>query len=120
MVALLRQRLSLTDGVLLLAATSGAVVVCGARDLATWLIGLELATLPVVLLVALQGRRALAGAVQLLMTSLVSFALLVLAAALWFASTGMILLGSAALNPSHPAQPGAPTTATLRRGRSAR
>ncbi len=80
---------------LLLAATAGAVGVAGARDLASWLVTLELATLPVVALAALPGtRRALAGAVQLLTTSLVSFAMLALAAACWYAATGSPVLAA--------------------------
>ena len=75
--------------VLLLTALAGTIVVAASRDVGTWLIALELATLPVVALVALAGgRAAIAGATQLLVTSLVSFALLVLAVALWFAATG--------------------------------
>ena len=77
------------EAVLLLAALSGTVVVAASRDVGTWLVALELATLPVIALVALSGRRsAVAGATQLLVTSLVSFALLVLGVALWFAGTG--------------------------------
>ncbi len=77
------------EAVLLLTALTGAVVVAASRDVGTWLIGLELATLPIVALIALTGTRsAMAGAIQLLMTSLVSFALLVLGVALWFAATG--------------------------------
>jgi NADH-quinone oxidoreductase subunit N len=80
---------------LMLAATGGAVGVAGARDIASWLVTLELATLPVVVLAALPGtRRALAGAVQLLTTSLVSFAMLALAAALWYAATGSPVLAA--------------------------
>jgi NADH-quinone oxidoreductase subunit N len=80
---------------LLLAATGGAVGVAGARDLGSWLVALELATLPVVALAALPGtRRALAGAVQLVTTSLVSFAMLALGAACWFAATGSPELGA--------------------------
>ena len=80
---------------LLLAATGGAVGVAGSRDLASWLVTLELATLPVVALAALPGtRRALAGAVQLLTTSLVSFAMLVLGAACWYAATGSPVLAA--------------------------
>ena len=83
---------------LLLAATAGAVGVVGARDLGSWLVTLELATLPVIALAALPGtRRALAGAVQLLTTSLVSFAVLVLAAACWYAATGTPRLTAAAV-----------------------
>ncbi|MEW1954655.1 proton-conducting transporter membrane subunit [Terrabacter sp. NPDC080008] len=77
------------EAVLLLAALAGTVVVAASRDVGTWLIALELATLPVIALVALSGRRsAVAGATQLLVTSLVSFALLVLGVALWFTATG--------------------------------
>ena len=77
------------EAVLLLAALAGTVVVAASRDVGTWLVALELATLPVIALVALTGRRAaVAGATQLLVTSLVSFALLVLGVALWFAATG--------------------------------
>ena len=77
------------EAVLLLAALAGTVVLAASRDLGTWLVALELATLPVIVLVALAGgRRSIVGAVQLLVTSLVSFALLVLGAALWFAATG--------------------------------
>jgi NADH-quinone oxidoreductase subunit N len=79
---------------LLLAATAGAVGVAAARDLGSWLVTLELATLPVVALAALPGtRRALAGAVQLVTTSLVSFAMLALGAACWYAATGSPVLG---------------------------
>ena len=90
---------------LVLAATSGAVGVAAARDLGSWLVTLELATLPVVALAALPGtRRAIAGAVQLLTTSIVSFAVLALAAACWFAATGTptLLSGSAAAASSGP------------------
>lgn len=81
------------EAVLFLTALVGAVVVAASRDLGTWLVALELATLPVVALVALSGRRmAVAGAIQLLVTSLVSFALLALGAALWFVATGSPLL----------------------------
>ena len=73
---------------LVLAATAGATAVAGARDLGTWLVALELATLPTVALVALRGARsAISGAVALLTTALVSFGLLALAAALWFTAT---------------------------------
>nr|WP_281496737.1 proton-conducting transporter membrane subunit [Ornithinimicrobium sp. F0845] len=82
---------------LFLAATAGVTAVPAARDLGTLLVSLELATLPVVALVALERRAAryrgaVAGAVALLTTSLVSFALLALGAALWVAATGTALL----------------------------
>lgn len=86
---------------LFLAATAGVAAVPAARDLGTLLVALELATLPVVGLVALERRAArhagaVAGAVALLTTSLVSFALLALGAALWVAATGTALLDPAA------------------------
>lgn len=86
---------------LFLAATAGVTAVPAAGDLGTLLVGLELATLPVVGLVALERRAerhhgAVAGAVALLTTSLVSFALLALGAALWVAATGTALLDPAA------------------------
>lgn len=77
------------EAVLLLTALTGAIVVAASRDMGTWLIALELATLPIVALIALSGTRAaVAGSVQLLMTSLVSFAILTLGVALWFAASG--------------------------------
>lgn len=88
------------QAVLLLSATAGVAAVVAARDLGTLLVSLELATLPTVGLVALERRRARAaraveGAVTLLTTSLVSFALLALGAAMWVAATGSALLGPA-------------------------
>lgn len=88
---------------LLVGATGGVVAVPAAGDLGTLLVSLELATLPTVALVALvhtswsdeRRARAVEGAVSLLTTSLVSFALLALGAALWVAATGTALLGSA-------------------------
>ena len=78
---------------LLLAATAGATGVVAARDLGSWLVLLELATLPAIALVALRARRAaIDGALTLLTTSLVSFAITVMGAALWFAATGSALL----------------------------
>jgi NADH-quinone oxidoreductase subunit N len=77
------------DLALLLGSAAGGAAVAAARDLATWLIALELATVPVVALVALRGtRRAAHGAMSLLMTSLLSFALLVVGAGLWLVATG--------------------------------
>jgi NADH-quinone oxidoreductase subunit N len=77
------------EAILLLTALTGAIVVAASRDVGTWLIGLELATLPIVGLIALSGTRsAVAGAMQLLVTSLVSFAILTLGVALWFAASG--------------------------------
>ena len=69
---------------LVLAATAGAAGVAAAHDLGSWLVCLELATLPAIALVALRGDApAGRGALALLTTSLVSFAMLALGAALW-------------------------------------
>ena len=74
---------------LVLAATAGAAGVAAAHDLGSWLVCLELATLPAIALVALRGdARAGRGALALLTTSLVSFAMVALGAALWLLSTG--------------------------------
>ncbi|MBM6404897.1 hypothetical protein JQN72_11655 [Phycicoccus sp. CSK15P-2] len=84
-----RPRDGAVTATLLLAATTGGVAVAAARDLGTWLVALELATVPAVALVALRGSRpAVHGALSLLVTSLASFALLVLGAALWLTATG--------------------------------
>lgn len=88
---------------LALAATAGVVAVPAAGDLGTLLVSLELATLPTVALVALvrttwssqRRARAVEGAVSLLTTSLVSFALLALGAALWVVATGSARLDGA-------------------------
>lgn len=74
---------------LLLAAVTGGVVVASGRDVATWLVGLELATVPLVALVALTGGgRAAHGALSFVLTSVLSFALLAVGAALWVVATG--------------------------------
>jgi NADH-quinone oxidoreductase subunit N len=74
---------------LLLAATAGATGVAAAHDLGSWLVFLELATLPAIALVALRGTpSAGTGSLALLTTSLVSFAMVALGAALWLAATG--------------------------------
>ncbi|MGG5259052.1 proton-conducting transporter membrane subunit [Phycicoccus avicenniae] len=84
-----RPRDASVTATLLLAATTGGVAVAAARDLGSWLVALELATVPVVALVALRGTRSAAhGSLSLLVTSLTSFALLVLGAALWLTATG--------------------------------
>ncbi len=82
---------------LLLGATAGVVAVPAAGDLASLLVALELATLPSVALVALEHRSsrvpvAVDGAVALLTTSLLSFALLTLGVALWVTATGTAVL----------------------------
>jgi NADH-quinone oxidoreductase subunit N len=86
---------------LLLGATAGVVAVPAAGDWASLIVAIELATLPSVALVALEHRaprvaRAVDGAVALLSTSLVSFALLVLGAALWTLATGTAVLSATA------------------------
>ncbi len=74
---------------LVLAATAGAAGVAAAHDLGSWLVSLELATLPAIALVALRATpEAGRGALALLTTSLVSFALVVMGAALWLLATG--------------------------------
>jgi NADH-quinone oxidoreductase subunit N len=81
---------------LLLSSVTGATVVAAGSDLGTWLVGLELATLPAVALVALRGGRAAGhGALSLLVTSVVSFGLLVLGGALWVVATGEVTFGGA-------------------------
>jgi NADH-quinone oxidoreductase subunit N len=84
---------------LVLAATAGATAVAAAHDLGSWLVALELATLPAIALVALRGTgRSGAGALSLLTTSLVSFAMVVLGAALWLVGTGEAVFSSGAVN----------------------
>ena len=78
-----------------LAATAGAAGVAAAHDLGSWLVCLELATLPAIALVALRGDgRAGRGALALLTTSLVSFAMVALGAALWLLSTGQAVFAA--------------------------
>jgi len=80
---------------LMLTATAGACALAGTRELASLAVALETASLPVVGLVALRrdGRGAEA-ALKLLLTSVLSFGLLVLGAALVYASSGSLLLGA--------------------------
>jgi NADH-quinone oxidoreductase subunit N len=78
---------------LILAATSGACALAGARDLATLVVALETASLPVVGLVGLPADgRAAEAATKLLLTTVTSFGLLSLGAALVYASTGSLHL----------------------------
>lgn len=85
------------DITLLLGSAAGGVAVAAARDLGTWLIAFELATLPVVGLVVLRGTgRAAHGALTLIMTSMLSFAVLVVGAGLWLVATGDPTLTEAA------------------------
>ncbi|GAB2685232.1 NADH-quinone oxidoreductase subunit N [Thalassiella azotivora] len=89
---------------LLLAATAGAMVLAGARDLPTLLVAVETASLPVVALVAL--RRDATGAqaaVKLLLVAVVSLGLLVLGTGLVYAGTGTVhLAATAGTSPEHP------------------
>lgn len=88
-----RREQALARAVMVLTATAGCVGVVAARDLGSWLVLLELATIPGVVLAALTGgARALHGALTLLATMLLSFAVLALGAALWFAATGSFLM----------------------------
>ncbi len=76
-----------------LAGAAGAAVTLGARDLGSWLVGLELATLPFVAVLALRSVRARgSAALDLLVTAVLSFALAALGAGLWVVSTGTLLL----------------------------
>jgi NADH-quinone oxidoreductase subunit N len=80
---------------LLLAATAGACVLAGARDYATLAVAFETASLPVVGLVALRrDGRGVEAALKLLLTAVLSFALLVLGIALIYASTGSLHLAA--------------------------
>ncbi|GAA1762600.1 NADH-quinone oxidoreductase subunit N [Nostocoides vanveenii] len=74
---------------LVLTATAGAALVPVTRDLPTWLIAIELATLPAIALIALsRAPGADGGALSLLMVSLTSFALLAVGLGLWILATG--------------------------------
>ena len=78
---------------LLLAAVTGALALAGARDLATLVVALETASLPVVGLVAL--RRDADGAqaaMKLLLVAVASLGLLLLGVALIYAGTGSLHL----------------------------
>ncbi|QGN58274.1 NADH-quinone oxidoreductase subunit N [Nostocoides sp. HKS02] len=80
---------------LVLAATAGAAGVAAAHDLGSWLVCLELATLPAIALVTLRGTRASGrGALALLTTSVVSFAMVALGAALWLTATGQAVFAA--------------------------
>lgn len=82
---------------LLLSATCGAVAAAAARDLATLVVAVELASLPVIALVGL--RREAEGAqaaVTLLVTAVTSLGLLLLGVALIYAAVGDLYLDSIA------------------------
>ena len=78
---------------LVLATAAGAASVAACVDVVTLVVSLELATVPVVALVALRGTRGAGhAALSLLVTSLTSFALIVVGAALWVSATGTVAL----------------------------
>jgi NADH-quinone oxidoreductase subunit N len=79
--------------VLLLAATSGALALAGARDLATIVVALETASLPVVGLIALRrDARGAEAALKLLLVAVASLGILLLGVALLYAGTGALHL----------------------------
>lgn len=91
--------------VLLLSAVTGAVVLAGARDLATLVVALETASLPVVGLVALRrDAQGAQGAVTLLLTAVASLGLLLLGTALLLLSTGSLHLDRIAAALGDPGQ----------------
>lgn len=89
------------DATLVLATAAGAAAVPAAGDLGSWLVALELATLPAI---ALLGRRrgsaASHGAVSLLTTSVLSFSLVTLGAGLWLVGTGSAAFSVDSLPPA--------------------
>jgi NADH-quinone oxidoreductase subunit N len=97
--------------VLMLSAVAGALVLAGARDLATLVVALETVTLPTIGLVAL--RRDAQGAqagVTMLLTAVGSLGLLLLGVAFLFLATGSLHLVTVA---STLAQPGLPSSVQL-------
>ncbi len=94
-LALVTQADRAVSSTLILAAATGGAGVAASRDVGSWLVTLELATVPLVALVALRATRAAShGALTLLVTSVVSFALLVLGIALWVTATGDAVFAS--------------------------
>lgn len=92
--------------VLLLTAVTGAVVLAGARDLATLVVALETASLPAIGLVAL--RRDVRGAqagVTLLLTAVGSLGMLLLGTALVLFATGSLYFGEIDATLTDPALP---------------
>ncbi len=78
---------------LVLTSTAGASLVAVVTDIVTLVVALEVATVPLVALVALRGTaRAGHAALSLLVTSLTSFALVVVGAALWVTASGSVRL----------------------------
>lgn len=90
--------------VLVLAATSGALALAGARDLASLVVALETASLPVVGLIALRrDARGAEAALKLLLVAVASLGVLLLGIALLYAGTGAVHLGL--LSAADPAGP---------------
>lgn len=83
--------------VLMLSALAGGCALAGARDLATFVVALETASLPAIGLVALRrdARGAQAG-VTLLLTAVASLGLLLMGIALLYAATGELYLSGIA------------------------
>jgi NADH-quinone oxidoreductase subunit N len=92
---------------LLLAAVTGALALAGARDLASLVVALEVASLPAIGLVALRrdARGAQAG-VTLLLTAVASLGLLLLGTALLLLATGSLHLDRVARTLSRDDLPG--------------
>lgn len=80
---------------LVLVSAAGAASAAASVDVISLVVSLEVATLPAVALVALRGRRgAVHASLSLLMTSLVSFAVTVLGAALYLAANSSVVLSA--------------------------
>jgi NADH-quinone oxidoreductase subunit N len=92
--------------VLMLSAVAGAAALAGARDLASLVVALETASLPVIGLVALRrdARGAQAG-VTMLLTAVASLGLLLLGVALLYAATGELFLEPIAATLAAPGTP---------------
>ncbi|MGL4173972.1 MAG: NADH-quinone oxidoreductase subunit N [Actinomycetota bacterium] len=95
---------SLTAGpesiMMMLTVVAGACVVAAARDWATLLIGVELASLPLVGLVAIdRTHRAAEAATKLLLTVVSSFGVAVLGVVLLYAATGSLAVDAPVRDP---------------------
>ncbi len=95
-----------THHALLLAAVTGGVALAGARDLVSFVVALETASLPAVALVALRrDARGAQGALTLLLTSVTSLGLLLLGIALLLLTTGSLHLHQVAATLAQPGLP---------------
>lgn len=91
-----RRTLSAVQVAAVLTTCAGACAVIAARGLPSWIVGLELATLPTIALAAFHARRrSVEAALNLLVTALLSFAFLAMGAAMWFAASGDVQFSSA-------------------------